>query len=66
MQESILLAIVFTLVNAGEYFIGCYLAISACWRIFFLAIILQLVNAGEYFVHYCLAISECCRIFCWL
>ena len=32
--ETILLAIVFPLVNAGEYFVGYRLAISECWRIF--------------------------------
>ena len=34
MRENILLAIVMTLVNAGEYFVGYYLAIRECWRIF--------------------------------
>ena len=32
--ETILLAIVLPLVNVGEYFVGYYLAISECWRIF--------------------------------
>ena len=32
--EIILLAIVFPLVNAGEYFVGYCLAICECWRIF--------------------------------
>ena len=31
---NILLAIVMPLVKAGEYFVGCCLAISECWRIF--------------------------------
>ena len=30
MRENILLAIVMTLVNAGEYFVGFCLAISEC------------------------------------
>ena len=51
MLENILLAIVMTLQNVEEYFVGYCLAISECWRIFF---------------GYCLAISECWRICCWL
>ena len=43
MLENILLAIVLPLVNAGEYFVGYCLAISA---------------TGEYFDGYCLGISE--------
>ena len=46
-----MLDIVLLLVNAGEYFVGCSLAITECWRIYF---------------GYCLGIRECWRIFCWL
>ena len=48
---NILLDIIMTLMNAGEYFVGYCLSIS---------------ETEEYFVVYCLAISEVWRIFCWL
>ena len=34
MRENILLANVMILVNAGEYFVGYFLDINECWRIF--------------------------------
>ena len=48
MLESILLTIIFPLVNAGEYFVDYFML---------------LLNAGEYFVSYFHAISEFWRIF---
>ena len=58
MLENILLAIIMPLGNAGEYFVGDYLAISES-RSILLAIVLPLMNAGEYFVSYYHAVSEC-------
>ena len=46
-----MLAVVLTLVNAREYYVGYCLAIS---------------ESCEYFVGYCLAIRKGWRIFCWL
>ena len=80
MLENILLDIFLPLLNAGEYFVVCFLAIGESWRIFcwllschqlmleyiLLNIVLPLENAGEYFVVYCLAINESWRIFCWV
>ena len=58
------------LVDAGEFFVGHYLAITESWRIFcwlissnygklgniLMPIVMPLVNAGEYFVGFFLAI----------
>ena len=74
-----MLAIVFQLVKAGEYFV-CYclaigdcgrgyfvvycLDISECW-IIFCRLFFAISESGEYFVGYCLAICECWRVLCW-
>ena len=78
MLENILLAIILLLVNAGEYFVGYFLAISEsrrifCWLLSFhyrkleniLLVIVLLFMSARKFV-YCQAISACWRIFCSL